>query len=221
MLDQSNLPTIYQITLLRHAESEGNLSAVIQGQSDYPLSRSGTEQAKALALEWKSDHIAFDLIISSPLLRASQTAEIIADSLQVPIEFDPTWKERNFGSLQGTNVKDIDQNIDFFHPYQPIGGSGESQLDLFTRAGLALQRLLQQPPGSYLVVSHGGILNKALYVILGITPQCHYDCPIFHFSNIGYAQLLYNPNSLQWAILSLVNPSSLLPQQDQILWNQD
>ncbi len=212
---------MYFITLLRHGESEGNSSGVIQGQSDYPLTQTGIKQAKELASDWKLNHTSFDLIISSSLLRASQTAEIIADSLQVPIEFDPAWKERNFGSLQGISLQEINQDVDFFHPYQPIGGSGESQLDLFIRAGQALQNILRRSPGSYLIISHGGILNKALYVIMGITPQGHYNSPIFHFGNTGYAQFRYNPDSHQWAVLCLNNRGFLSPQSDHKLWHQD
>jgi broad specificity phosphatase PhoE len=209
------------VTLLRHGESEGNSTGVIQGQSEYPLTQTGITQARKLAVYWNSTHTRFDLIISSPLLRASQTAEIISDCLHVPIEFDPSWKERNFGSLQGTRLKEIDRDIDFFHPYQPIGGSGESQLDLFTRASQALQRLLRQPPGSYLVVSHGGILNKAIFVIMGITPQGHYNSPIFHFGNIGYAQFRYNPDSRQWAVLGLNNQYPHIHEKDLEFWKQD
>jgi broad specificity phosphatase PhoE len=215
------MKALYFITLLRHGESEGNLLGVIQGHSEYPLNQAGIKQAKSLALSWKSNHTTYDLIISSPLLRASQTAEIIADVLQVPIESEPAWIERNFGSLQGASLKEIDQDIDFFHPYLPIGGSGESQLDLFMRAGQALQKLLRRPPGSYLVVSHGGILNKALYVIMGITPQGHYNSPIFHFGNIGYAQFRYNSISRQWAVLCLNSQSSLSNQESQEFWKQD
>lgn len=197
---------MYLITLLRHGESEGNLSGVLQGQSDFPLTAAGVEQAQKLAFCWKSEGTKFDLIISSPLLRASQTAEIIANCLKVPIEYDPAWKERNFGRLQGADLLEIDQQVppvDFFHPYDPIGGNGESQIDLYDRASQAMQKIIRQPAGSYLVVSHGGILNKALYVILGITPQGHYNSPIFHFGNTGYAQFCYNSASRQWAVISL------------------
>ena len=221
MLDTGTSNDITYLTLLRHGESEGNISGLIQGQSDYPLTSSGVEQAKALASFWKLSGITFDLILSSPLLRTSQTAEIIADSMHIPIEFDPVWKERDFGHLQGTAIEDLDPNIDFFHPYQHIGGSGESQLDLYIRAGQALQKLLLMPPGAYLVVSHGGILNKAVYVIMGITPQGHYNSPIFHFGNTGYAQFTYNSTSRQWAVLSLnskVNHSAL---KGQDFWKQD
>jgi broad specificity phosphatase PhoE len=215
---------MYFITLLRHGESQGNQSGLLQGQFDYPLTAAGIEQAQRLATYWKSLDMKFDLIISSPLLRASQTSEIIARILNIPIEFDPAWKERNFGRLQGATLQEIDQQtppVDFFHPYEPIGGNGESQLDLYLRAGLALQKILRLPAGSYLVVSHGGILNKALYVVMGITPQGHYNSPLFHFGNAGYAQLRYNSSSRQWAIISL--NSQLAPDQAEGIntWNQD
>jgi 2,3-bisphosphoglycerate-dependent phosphoglycerate mutase len=204
----------HTITLLRHGESEGNLLGVIQGQSDYPLTQTGIEQANRLSAFWKSEAVSFDRIISSPLLRASQTAKIIGSHLEAPIEFEPSWMERNFGSLQGERLADLESRstpVNYFHPYERIGGTGESQVDLYSRVCHALQHILQLPPGSYLVVSHGGILNKALYVIMGITPQGHYNSPIFHFGNAGYAQFCYNSESRQWAVICLNNLAR--PQQ--------
>jgi broad specificity phosphatase PhoE len=212
------------ITLLRHGESEGNLSRVLQGQSDYPLTPSGKDQARKLASVWKSECIAFDMIISSPLTRASETAEIIAANLETPIEFDPLWKERNFGHLQGMlldEVKQLDPAVDFFHPYEPIGTTGESQLDLYNRASQALQNVLRRPDGAYLVVSHGGILNKALYVIMGITPQANNNSPIFNFGNIAYAQFCYNSSSRQWAMLRFLDPYSLRHSDGGFSWKND
>jgi len=203
------------ITLLRHGESEGNISQTLQGQLDYPLTPNGLDQARRLSLFWKSEGFHVDLVISSPLQRASKTAEIIATALKVPIEYDPAWKERNFGQLQGQLLEEISHltpAVDFFDPYEPVGGTGESQLDLYTRACQALQKVLRLPAGSYLIVSHGGILNKALYAIMGITPQGHYQSPIFHFGNLGYAQFSYNSTSRQWAVLCLNN----LGKPDQI-----
>ncbi len=199
---------MYFITLLRHGESEGNLSQTLQGQLDYPLTAHGQEQAHKLASFWKSEQYQFDRIISSPLQRASKTAEIIAAALEVPVEYDPIWKERNFGQLEGQLLEQISQRtppVDFFHPYEAVGGTGESQLDLYTRACQALQSILRLPAGSYLVVSHGGILNKTLYAIMGITPQGHYHSPIFHLGNLGYAQFRYNSATRQWALLGLYN----------------
>lgn len=218
MSDTPTSSDIFYLTLLRHGESEGNISGLLQGQSDYPLTSKGVEQAKALSLLWKASGTTFDMVLSSPLIRASQTAQIIADSLHIPIEFDPVWKERDFGHLQGTALQDIDPKIDFYHPYQHIGGSGESQLELYIRAGQALQKLLHMPPGAYLVVSHGGILNKVIYVIMGITPQGHYNSPIFHFGNTGYAQFRYNSTSRRWAVLSFNNQNNNSSLKGQDYW---
>jgi broad specificity phosphatase PhoE len=212
------------ITLLRHGESVGNSSRVLQGQSDYPLTPIGVEQAQRLAYFWKLRGAKFDLCISSPLTRARQTAEIIANTLEVRVEYDPAWMERNFGALQGSNLDEIEQwqpKVDYFHPYEAIGGDGESMLDLYLRASHAIQNLLRQPAGSYLVVSHGGILNKAVYVILGITPQGHYNSPIFHFGNIGYAQFRYNSILRQWAVLSLNHQLADDSSEGTTEWQQD
>ncbi len=216
--------TVHFITLLRHGESEGNSSGVLQGQSDYPLSSIGIIQAQKLAQLWKLRGTNFDLIISSPLRRASQTAEIISLTLEVPVELNSSWMERNFGRLQGFNLDDIDQlqpKVDYFNPYEPIGGNGESQLDLYTRACLAIQDILRRPAGSYLVVSHGGIINKALYAILGITPQGHYNSPIFHLANAGYAQFRYNSSTRQWAVLALNNQLTDDGPEVKVAWQQD
>jgi broad specificity phosphatase PhoE len=215
---------LFNITFLRHGESEGNLSGLIQGQSDYPLTKKGEEQAGELATIWKSAGTHFDLIISSPLIRASQTAEIIADTLNIPIKYEPLWMERNFGLLQGKRFEDIEQHeptVDFFHPYEPVGENGESQVELYSRASLALQKILRLPAAAYLVVSHGGILNKALYVIMEITPQAHYNSPIFSFGNIGYAQFSCNPASRQWALLYFVSHYKLIPTQGLNSWKID
>jgi 2,3-bisphosphoglycerate-dependent phosphoglycerate mutase len=216
--------TMHSITLLRHGESEGNHSGILQGQADYPLTELGIEQAKSLARDWKDNGITFDRIISSPLKRAMQTAEIISDSLKAPIEFEPAWMERDFGRLQGIELTEIAQRmppVDYFHPYEPIGGSGESQVDLYLRASSAIQKLIRLPEGSYLVVSHGGILNKALFVVIGITPQGHYHSPIFHFGNAGYAQLRYNSSSRQWAVICLNSHFPASHSEAEELWSHD
>ena len=65
---------MYQIVFLRHGESLGNAAGIIQGQADFPLSEKGINQARVLAKYWQDKSRTFDLIISSPLIRAMQTA---------------------------------------------------------------------------------------------------------------------------------------------------
>jgi len=199
-------PAPYILVLLRHGESVGNAEGYHQGQSDFPLSDTGRLQTQALANRWHTENVTFDHLISSPLLRARETAEIIASAINLPIEFKPDWMERDAGLLSGLHHEDASQRFPrpaFMHPYQPVGVTGESQWELFLRAGRAVQSLLDYPPGHFLVVSHGGILNMAFYAILGIVPQANFTGPRFKFSNTGFASLSYTPDEHAWRVLGI------------------
>ncbi len=205
-MDKSHETPRYGLTLLRHAESEGNALGYYQGQSDYPLSEKGWEQARALARRWRDESLSFDHILSSPLSRARQTAQIIAEALELPVAFDPQWMERDNGVLAGlkpSEAQALHPRPDFAHPYLPIGESGESQWELYLRAGRCMVDLLRRPPGEYLVVSHGGLLNMVLYHILGITPQANFQGPRFRFRNAAFASITYFPADHQWYVWSL------------------
>jgi len=196
----------YLIYLLRHGESIGNAEGLHQGQKDFPLTPTGRSQARALAKRWKKERMTFSLIISSPLLRARQTAEIIADSLEIPTGFDQDWMERDNGLLSGLRPEEaveIYPRPDFIPPYQAIGETGESQWELYIRASRAVQSLIKRPPGRYLVVSHGGLLNMAFYAILGIAPQANFTGPRFRFGNTAFAILTYHPGQHKWSVLSV------------------
>lgn len=209
---------IYCITLLRHGESEGNAADLIQGQSDYPLTARGIEQARTLAARWqilqaRSDRPLFETIITSPLTRACQTAEIVATVLNLPLELDSIWIERGFGNLDGRpldEILELNPPVDFHHPYKPPGEGGESSVDLFLRASQALRGVMQRPAGSYLIVSHGAILNMVVYAILGITPHGHYNSPRFSFGNTAFANFTYNAVTRRWHLLSFENPDDPL-----------
>jgi broad specificity phosphatase PhoE len=193
----------YHITLLRHAESTGNAEKLLQGQMDYPLSERGRAQAAALAQRWQAEGVAFDRVVASPLLRARETAEIILATLPAPLEFDPLWMERNNGKMAGLReeeVRALHKEEDFTTPYRAVGETGESEWELYLRAGQALVNLMHHPPGKYLIVSHGGTLNMTLYAILGITPSPNFQGPRFRFQNTTFAQLRYDPMKHRWRV---------------------
>lgn len=199
------------ITLLRHGESEANKAEILQGQIDSPLSETGKLQARQVSQKWLDTGVQFDHLISSPLLRARQTAEIAAEVLgyQEDIEIDPVWMERSFGNLEGKSRSQIQQivpPVDYFHPFEKIGGTGESQLDLYIRASQGLQQLIHRKSQRILVVSHGALIGKALFSILGITPQGHYHSPVFFLGNTSYINLRYVSDSRQWFVYGFNNP---------------
>ncbi len=196
----------YHITLLRHAQSVGNAEGYWQGQSDFPLTSLGEEQAHALGRHWQRSGVTFDEIIASPLSRARQTAETIAQYLAVPITYEEVWKERDNGQFAGMRNADVRREYpapDFMPPYEPVGFTGESQWELYLRAGQALHSLMSRPPGKYLVVSHGGILNLTLYAILSIPVQANFQGPRFRFRNTAFATMTYHPARHQWHLQGL------------------
>ena len=215
MIKSIHPSNIFCITLLRHGESQGNFEGRHQGQADFPLTELGRQQTKALVDRWKSQDKAFELIISSPLVRARETAEILSTELNLPLELDSLWMERDNGLMAGLSPEEVREHLpqyDFIHPYQPIGQTGESQWELFLRAGKAVQNLINRPPGSYLIVSHGGLLNMFFYAILGIAPQPNFHGPRFRFNNTAFATVHYNPSSHRWYILGV---------NDHMHWNSE
>jgi len=193
----------YLITFLRHGESVGNANGYFQGQSDFPLTRKGQAQVTALIKRWQDEKVIFDLIITSPLSRAYQTAEMIASSFNIPLESNDLWMERDNGDLAGLTHEEGNRKFpqpEFSNIYRSFGSTGEGDWELYLRAGRCLHELLRREPGKYLVVSHGGLLNQVLYSIMGITPQPNYSGTRFRFVNTGFADLIYFPAWHRWQV---------------------
>jgi broad specificity phosphatase PhoE len=142
----------------RHGQTDGNASngkttAVYDGL----LNEKGIAQAKELAEELKD--INFDVIISSPLKRAYQTAEIINKYHNLSIKVDDSWLERKADSYIDANIWqdlfDFDKNIQI--------ENGEPLHDFFARVYKAIDDMKSEyADKSVLVVSHGGP-QHALY----------------------------------------------------------
>ena len=196
---------IYTFVFLRHGESVGNVEARWQGQSDYVLTEKGRAQARALAQRWKSENVKFDLVISSPLRRAKETAEIVASTLNAKVEMVPILMERHIGEMEGLTAEEVRKRPQppYVTPYDPIGGEGEGDWALFLRAGQALHALVRRPAGSYLIVSHGGLLNQLMNAIIGIAPHVDPSGVRFRFENTAFARVIYFPYQHRWSIDAL------------------
>jgi broad specificity phosphatase PhoE len=198
----------HRFTFLRHGESVANHDGIIQGHLDYPLSELGRQQAEARAEAWASEPRTYDLIVSSPLMRASQTASILSARLKIPIELEPAWKERHLGHAQGVTVESFLTASRASAPRPPFSVAyedGEGTWDLYLRAAAAIQNLVRRPPSRYLIVSHGGILNASLRVILGLAPGVGL-APRFDLGNCGYADVAMDADGA-WTLCALCNPS--------------
>jgi broad specificity phosphatase PhoE len=193
----------HEITFLRHAESTANRDQIVQGQSDYRLTDKGIRQSNALADYWKEEKVIFDLILASPLKRASQTAKIIAEKLSVTCHQDSLWMERSYGEAEGLSRLEMASQLSAFNnlsPYQRPFSKAESEWELFLRAARAVHNLIEQPPGSYLVVSHGAFLNAVIHSIMGISPTASARKVRFPLTNAGFSQFTFHESNRLWTV---------------------
>lgn len=143
---------------LRHGETENNRLGLVAGASDVPLNATGQAQARAAAQRLTAGGI--DAIWSSPLRRARDTADCVAQALGLPVLVVPELAERNWGELEGRPRELRQRGV------TPPGGES---LEAFSARTL---RGLQQiaPSRLPLIVAHSGTF-RVLSDWLGLPPQ--------------------------------------------------
>jgi broad specificity phosphatase PhoE len=150
---------------LRHGETDWNAQGLSQGSTDIPLNSVGIEQARRAALTFAAG-IELTTIVSSPLIRARRTAEIVAEALKLPVAIEPDLREVEFGEQEGKPMGDwYDEWIDGH--YTPTGG--ESFASLYERVVGAVNRCTALP-APVLVVAHGALF-RALRLAFGHKPN--------------------------------------------------
>lgn len=148
------------IYLIRHGQTDWNIEKKTQGHSDIPLNERGREQARSLSLI--VSELGIDSIISSDLLRARETAEIINKKTGVSLEFDQRLRELNYGDLEGIPRHTLDPSIwDVFND-SPEKLNAEPFAKVFNRIKHMFDELSNKK-GNILVVTHGGPLRMIMY----------------------------------------------------------
>lgn len=154
------------IYLIRHAETDGNATRVVQ-RPDAPLSVRGREQAARLAARLRDAGIGH--VLASDLTRARMTAEPLAAATGAPLTFDTGLHERNYGDVRGTPYAQLTEDI-FGPDYAPPGGE---TWDVFhARVDDAWRRVLLQAAGTgghLAVVTHGLVCHAVARRHLGQT----------------------------------------------------
>jgi broad specificity phosphatase PhoE len=146
--------------VVRHGETEFNSQGRYAGSTDIPLNKRGVQQAAILAKDLQS--IQFDIIVSSPMLRARQTADIINHGRSLPLKIMDGFSERNMGAYEGLTREEARLR----HPKTweklsargvddaPEGGETIRQCN--ERVMAALSELIREAEGkAVLLVCHG------------------------------------------------------------------
>ncbi len=103
-----------QLFFIRHAESEANRLDMLAGQLDYPLTEKGRNDIALIARQLHSEH-TIDMIISSPLKRAAQTAEAFANQYALPVQTDKRLIEQDIGIFQGKSYAELKNDKRYEH----------------------------------------------------------------------------------------------------------
>ncbi|MCS6873727.1 MAG: histidine phosphatase family protein [Pyrinomonadaceae bacterium] len=179
-----------RLFLVRHGQSEKNAERRFGGHSATPLSALGKRQALATAKALEKERI--DLIFSSDLVRAVQTAEPLSKLLKVEVQKTQAFRERNVGVLEGLTFEEAAQKYpedyqalitrDFLHVIK----NGESYFQLLQRVSTKLEQILAENEGKNIVIfTHTGVICFTSLYLLGAINENTKNTPWLVTSNCG------------------------------------
>jgi uncharacterized phosphatase len=157
--ENKNLTTT--ICLIRHGETDWNVSGRLQGREDIELNNLGREQAIQAIRYFQTE--PWEVMVSSPLKRAFETAQIIASGLSIPsVHVVEEITERCYGSASGLLPEERRNRF-------PEGIPDQEGFEyLCQRAMTGLSKIAKDFAGKkIIVVSHGGLINSILYSLSG------------------------------------------------------
>ena len=179
-----------KLIITRHGETKGNVKRILADIDD-PLTLNGKKQAKALSERLKKEKI--DVIFSSPLIRAKETAQIIAQNHpNTKFILVDELKEMKLGSSLNKRLDEIDWDL--------MPKDVENRTSLYERAKMIIEKVLEEYPRcTVLFVAHNAI-NKAMIRFLRkwdpedrkSIPQGNTALSIFEISEKGCKEIIFN-----------------------------
>jgi len=166
------MKTIY---FMRHAQSEANLKDILASRQDFPLTQKGQQEAAVIASEFK-DIAQLDRIFCSPLTRAQQTAQPIAEAFGLDVEIDERLTEQDLGVFSGMTYAELDDRPDYMHErsrrwkWIPEGG-GESYEMIANRLKPFFQSLESLEGDCSLFVTHAVTLRMVKAILEQTLPD--------------------------------------------------
>lgn len=158
--------------LVRHGQSEGNVLKTFHGQTDYPLTVTGREQARQAAEKLRTDGVRFTRCCASDLSRAWETAQICLEGRPVTAEPCPALREQDVGRIEGYTWEQMETQFpqelhdflgNWFHSTPP---GGESAQEMLARVARCVDEIIARGEDT-LIAAHFGSLSLLL-VHLGL-----------------------------------------------------
>ena len=158
------------IYVIRHGQTKLNNAKLLQGRSDLPLNETGMEQARAAGHWLAGQGVSFQRVYSSPLVRAIQTAELVAPG--VPVVADDRLIEMDYGPYEGSDLQNpAPEIIEFFSDFvhNPAPDGMEQLSEVVARTGEFVEEL--NGASDNVLISTHAIAMKGILEYL--TPTSH------------------------------------------------
>ena len=169
------------IYFARHGQTQWNKDNRVCGRTDLLLTEKGKEQAKKLAQNLSLEKI--DVIISSPLKRAVQTSEIVAEILDCEILIDDRLIEQNYGIYESVDRKDagfLNNKRNFAYRYP----DGESMMQVAARVYPLLEEVREKySDKNVLLICHGGVCRVLKTYFQDMTNEEYFN---YSLENAGF-----------------------------------
>lgn len=157
---------VTQIVLIRHGITNWNAERRAQGQNDIPLNDIGREQAHALANRLKSEQ--WDMIFSSDLSRAKETADILGTALDLEVHPDTRLREMHKGETEGTTLEERINRWGIQWDQLPLGI--ENDVSITNRGVSFMTEIITKFSNKrILVVSHGALIGQTIKGLIPTT----------------------------------------------------
>jgi broad specificity phosphatase PhoE len=158
------------IVLVRHGETDWNRDRRFQGHADIPLNAAGLDQVRELGEQLAGE--SFSIVYTSPLRRASESAELLAARLGVDVRPSDALKEVDVGAWSGLTVHEVEarfpEGFARWVEWRHAGWSdGETYEQLGRRVVDGLREIADEHGGEQvLAMTHGGPIRSAVAAAL-------------------------------------------------------
>jgi probable phosphoglycerate mutase len=217
-MDPMHNNTTTRILLIRHGETAWNAERRLQGHLDIDLNDEGRRQARALAGALAQEHI--DVLVSSDLARAAQTAKALGDVKNLPLFIDGRLRERCYGGFEGLLYAEIAERFprefaawqgrDVDGTLPPGKNRGETFREFYERVTTAILGWAADNPGKSLaLVAHGGVLECIYRAALGLPLETPRDFKVLNASINRFAVQDGKLELVSWGEVAHLQPAVL------------
>jgi 2,3-bisphosphoglycerate-dependent phosphoglycerate mutase len=198
-----------EILLIRHGESEADILQVHEGRADFELTDRGRKQVRAMAEKVKRDFPP-EFIYASTLKRASETAQVLADTIGCPLWHEEELMEHNNGVQAGLSFEEAKSLKAPEHLHERFD-EGESHIEFRMRIETIFSKILANSKHKRIaIVAHGGVINCLL--------RSFFDMPIsknFYFLN-GDTGISFLEISERGKVVHFLNNTSHLDTDEEL-----